>query len=72
MSHIMTPESRHIAGYDYDDKSHVLVVVFRRLNAKYAFYDVPELIIANLAKASSKSRFFSLHIKNKFKHKKMI
>lgn len=63
---IQTPESKHIAGFEYNKEKQILRVSFIRGNHTYDFYKVPEDVVSNLQSAMSKSKYFNNNIKNKY------
>lgn len=64
---IATPESKHIAGFIYNPQYSILRVEFRRGNHQYDYYGVPSEVVDSLHKALSKSSYFSVNIKNKYR-----
>lgn len=65
--YIPTPGSAHIAGYEYNREQQILRITFKRSNHKYDYLEVPEAVIAGLAAAVSKSKYFTINIKSKYK-----
>lgn len=62
-----TPLSKHLAGFDYDEKTSILVVTFKPKMHQYRYENVPAKLIKEFSIAPSKSVFFVQNIKNKFK-----
>ena len=58
-----TPESKHIAGFDYNKENNTLSVTFKRGLHQYMYYDVPEKLIDGFRFAASKSSYFATMIK---------
>ena len=67
MSWINTPESSNIAGFEYDNQSHVLTVEFKN-GGKYNYYDVPGIVFEQMKAASSKGQFLAQNIKGAYRY----
>lgn len=62
--------SSNIRSIGYDPKSQILEVEF--LNGGiYQYHDVPESVYERLMSASSKGRFFTDHIRGKYRSRKI-
>lgn len=62
-----TPESKHIAGFDYDKDNNTLTITFKRGFHKYTYYSVPEKLIDGFRFSVSKSAYFVKFIKPNYK-----
>jgi hypothetical protein len=67
MTWIATPESSNVAGFDYSNETHVLIVEFKN-GARYNYYDVPETVFEGLKAASSKGQFLAQNVKNIYRY----
>ena len=63
MAYHSTPESKHIAGFDYSNTNNTLTITFKRGLHQYMYYDVPETIIDGFRTSISKSAYFVKFIK---------
>lgn len=62
-----TPESKHIAGFEYSKDTNTLTITFKRGMHQYMYYDVPEKLIDGFRFASSKSAYFVKFIKTNYR-----
>ena len=67
MTWIDSPESSNLAGFGYDDASHVLTVEFKS-GGRYSYFDVPETIFEQMKAARSKGQFLAQYIKSAFRY----
>jgi hypothetical protein len=66
-TYIATPQSKHIEGYEYDPEKKILRITFKRNRHQYDYYDVPNSTIQGLEAALSKSAYFNINIKPKYR-----
>jgi hypothetical protein len=69
MSWIATPESSNIAGFDYVEKTGVLIVEFKN-GGRYSYYDVPQAVFEQMKSAPSKGQFLAQHVKGTYRYAK--
>ena len=67
MSWIATPESSNIAGFDYVEKTRVLIVEFKN-GGRYKYYDVPVAVFQQMKTAPSKGKFLAQNIKGVYRY----
>ena len=58
--------SMAIRAFDYHAAEHRLDIQFVS-GRRYSYFDVPEKLVADMTKASSKGSFFNQHIRDRYR-----
>ncbi|OPZ78658.1 MAG: hypothetical protein BWY78_00466 [Alphaproteobacteria bacterium ADurb.Bin438] len=66
-----SPQSSNIADAEYIFESCLLTVTFVK-HSRYEYFNVPESIWHGFKSASSKGKYFALHIRNNFRYSKVF
>lgn len=67
MNWIETPESSNIARYRYNSNAQTLTVEFKN-GGTYDYYDVPDMVFAQMETAVSKGQFLAQHVKGVYRY----
>ena len=67
MNWIDTSESSTIAGFGYEEDSHVLTVEFKN-GGRYRYFDVPTTVFEQMTAASSRGQFLAQNIKGVYRY----
>jgi hypothetical protein len=69
MSWIATTDSSNIAGFDYVERTGVLIVEFKN-GGRYSYYDVPPIVFEQMRSAPSKGQFLAQNVKGIYRYAK--
>lgn len=67
MNWIETPDSSNIARFRYDERARVLTVEFKN-GGTYDYYDVPQVVFAQMQSAPSKGQFLAQNVKGAYRY----
>ena len=67
---IETIRSSMLKSISYDEVEEVLTIIFAN-GGEYNYFDVPKEIFNELINAESEGKYFTAHIKNKYKYEKV-